>query len=160
MPLYVRDEDIKVDTVTLPGNNRMSTKMIYGRDGSVMVATRPGGYHSRPHYHDSEQLNYVLDGEIWVFVDKEYFLVKAGDFYRVPASAVHWGWIRSDKPCTILEVHVPGLEAGKREHIVPLFADGEDHSNLNQVGNVFVPDDYAKEIEERMLAEEQRARKG
>ena len=153
MPLYVRSEDIREETVTVSGNSQMSTKMIYGREGSVMLATRPGGYHSKPHYHDSEQLNYVLDGDIWVFVDNEYFLVKAGDFYRVPANSVHWGWIRSDTPCTILEIHIPGLEARGRRHTVALFADGEDQTMRPLVPNVMVSEDFAK-IEEKMLAEE------
>ena len=74
--------------------------MAYGNDSSIMIATRPPGFHSKPHYHDSEQLNYVADGEMWIFIDKEGFPLKKGDFFRIPRNAVHWSWNRSDKPCT------------------------------------------------------------
>jgi quercetin dioxygenase-like cupin family protein len=148
MPLYVRDEEIKDDTVKTQ-YTVMSTKMVYGNESSLMLATRPGGYHSRPHIHDTEQMNYVIDGEIWVFVDDQFFLVKAGDFYRVPAMAVHWGWITSDKPCTILEVFAPPYVSSSHANAVPLYADGEAPVPKKPVRNYFVSDDYRK-IEEKL----------
>jgi quercetin dioxygenase-like cupin family protein len=48
----------------------LSVKMAYGTDTGIMVARCCKGYHSRPHKHDSEQWNYVLDGEIWLCVPK------------------------------------------------------------------------------------------
>ena len=148
MPLYVRAEAMRDDTVKTQWTE-MFTKMVYGDECSMMLATRPGGYHSRPHIHDCEQMNYVIDGEIWVFVDDEFFLVKAGDFYRVPAMAVHWGWITSDKPCTILEVFAPVYVSSAHANAVPLFADGETPTPRKAVRNYFVSDDYRK-IEEKL----------
>jgi quercetin dioxygenase-like cupin family protein len=54
----------------------MITKMVYGNDCNLMLAVRGPGYHSNPHRHDAEQLNYVLDGEIWVFIGEDGFLTK------------------------------------------------------------------------------------
>jgi len=106
-------------------SQNMSTKTVYGNDCNLMVAVRPGGYHSQPHVHDAEQLNYVTDGEIWVFVDDQAFLARTGDFYRVPRNAVHWGWNRSDRPCTIVECHAPAVDPEKRKNAVGLYAEGE-----------------------------------
>jgi quercetin dioxygenase-like cupin family protein len=148
MPLYARHDEVPDDTVTTQWTE-MSTKLVYGNECSMMLATRPGGYHSRPHIHDTEQMNYVIDGEIWVFIDDEFFLVKAGDFYRVPAMAVHWGWITSDAPCTILEVFAPPYISGAHANAVPLFAEGETPKPRPPVRNYFVSDDYRK-IEEKL----------
>lgn len=79
----------------------VTTQMAYGNDSSIMVATRPPGFHSKPHYHDSEQLNYVADGEMWIFIGEEGFPLKKGDFFRIPRNAVHWSWNRSDRPCIL-----------------------------------------------------------
>jgi len=148
MPLYVKAEEIKSDTIKTQ-YTQMSTRIVYGNESSLMLATRPGGYHSRPHKHDTEQMNYVIDGEIWVFVEDQFFLVKAGDFYRVPSNAVHWGWITSDKPCTILEVFAPTYVAGSHENVVPLFAEGEMPRPLKAIETVSVSDEYRK-IEEKL----------
>lgn len=151
MPLYVRGSDIASARVETYGGH-METRMVYGKEASLMVATRPAGYHSRPHIHDCEQMNYVVDGEIWVFVEDKYFLVKAGDFYRVPAMAVHWGWNRSDKPVTIVEVHAPPLDHTHYPHVVALLEDGEHMEPGKLKRNIRVSDEYA-EIEKKLLAE-------
>lgn len=148
MPLFVRAEDIRSDTLKTQ-YTQMSTKKVYGNESSLMLATRPGGYHSRPHKHDTEQMNYVIDGEIWVFVEDAFFLVKAGDFYRVPRNAVHWGWITSDKPCTILEVFAPAYISSMRPSVVGLFDDGETPQPLQTIQTDHVSDDYRK-IEEKL----------
>lgn len=44
-----------------------------------MIASRAPGYHTRPHAHESEQINYVLEGEIWFFVEDKGFLCRKGD---------------------------------------------------------------------------------
>ena len=82
----------------------MVTKMVYGNDCNLMLAIRGPGYHSNPHKHDAEQLNYVLEGEIWVFIDDDGFLAKKGDFCRIPRNALHWAWNRSNADCTVLEI--------------------------------------------------------
>jgi mannose-6-phosphate isomerase-like protein (cupin superfamily) len=148
MPLFVRGKDIQSEKVIAPGGGHFETKMVYGKSASLMYAVRPGGYHSKPHIHNCEQLNYVLDGEIWVFIENDCFLVQTGDFYRIPAMAVHWGWNRSDRPCTIIEVHAPPLA---HPHMVPLAGSAEALDTSAHQRNYLVSDQYL-EAEKRLLA--------
>jgi hypothetical protein len=67
------------------------------------------GLSPNPHKHDCEQLNYVLDGEVWVFV-----ITTVPDegrrFLRIPRNVLHWVWNRSDKPVTLVECHAPACD--------------------------------------------------
>ena len=56
---------------------------------------------------DGDELDYVTDGEMWLFIGKTGFKVKAGDFVRIPGGEMHWAWVTGDKPCTMLHVHTP-----------------------------------------------------
>jgi gentisate 1,2-dioxygenase len=98
----------------------------------MMVATRAPGYHSNPHRHDAEQINYVLDGEVWVFMESESFLMKKGDFSRIPRNALHWAWNRSDKPCTLVEAHAPACDPLVRENALGLFVRGRDAEPIDR----------------------------
>jgi quercetin dioxygenase-like cupin family protein len=99
----VPEEQARVAEMTL-------TRAVHGNAASLMIATRPPGYHSTPHTHDCEQLNWLQAGEVWVFIEDQAFLLKPGDFLRVPAGAVHWAWNKSDTACTLVEVHAPGMQ--------------------------------------------------
>jgi len=103
------------------------TKHCYGEDISIRVAGREGGYHSTPHIHDSEQLNFCADGEMWIYVENDGYRLRKGDLMRVPRNAVHWAWNRSDKPCVLYESHAPsniGLQR-VRDTAGPLFRANE-----------------------------------
>ena len=66
MPLKVTSDEVPEGANVLQTRGgAMSTKMVYGNDCNLMLAVRGAGYHSNPHRHDAEQLNYVLEGEIW-----------------------------------------------------------------------------------------------
>lgn len=103
----------------------MSTKMVYGNDCNLMVAVRAPGYHSNPHRHDCEQINYVLEGEVWVFMEDGGFLMKKGDFSRIPRNAIHWAWNRGTTDCTLVECHAPACDPLVRENAKGLYAEGE-----------------------------------
>lgn len=108
--LYVSAEDIHEQIVAMKvAGGELRTKQILGQNCSLTVASRSPGYHSEPHVHDCEQLNYVQRGEIWVFIEDEAFHLTAGDFLRVPPGAVHWAWNRSRSDCELIEMHTPGL---------------------------------------------------
>lgn len=106
----------------------VTAKIAYGADMSMMVATRVPGYHSKPHAHDAEQLNYVMAGELYVFIDRVAVHARRGDIVRIPRNAVHWSWVQGSEPCTLLEVHTPPLlgDPGVKEGSTPLFAEGEN----------------------------------
>jgi len=95
--------------VTLEAGTTFETTFVSGRHVPLMVAVRPPGYHSRPHAHDAEQLNYVQDGEVWFFVRERGYHLKQGDFFRVPIGAVHWMWNRSVRPLVLIEAHSPSM---------------------------------------------------
>ncbi|MCR2765009.1 cupin domain-containing protein [Microbacterium sp. zg.B48] len=116
------------------GDTSFSTKMVFGNNASLMIASRPAGYHSRPHTHPCEQLNYVNSGELWVCIEDQAYFIQEGDFLRIPEGARHWSLNVSDAPCTVTEVHSPGLHADPMlsDFAEPLF-DAEE--NIAYLGN-------------------------
>jgi len=106
----------------------IGAQIAYGADSSMMVAVRQPEYHSRPHSHDAEQLNYVLDGELYVFVGDSGFHARKGDVFRIPRGAIHWSWVKGEVPCVLLEMHTPPLigDPGVIDTAVALLAQGEN----------------------------------
>jgi quercetin dioxygenase-like cupin family protein len=145
MSLHVKSSDVKEyqrDQSGEAGTGRMIVRKGHGNECSLMIATRKPGYHTKPHEHESEQINYILDGEIWFFVKDQGFLCKKGDFHRVPANTVHWAYNRSDSDCTVAEAHAPallGVQAGSTH--VGLFDEGETPNVRGPGVNKFVPFD-------------------
>jgi quercetin dioxygenase-like cupin family protein len=127
------------------GTGQMVVRKGYGNECSLMIATRRPGYHTKPHQHESEQINYVLDGEIWFFVKDKGYLCKKGDFHRIPANTVHWAFNRSDKDATVAEAHAPGLIGGRAgDSAAALFDEGEKPEIRGPGTNQFVPYDQEK----------------
>jgi mannose-6-phosphate isomerase-like protein (cupin superfamily) len=133
-------------------------QMISGMESSVMIANRDGGYHTKPHFHDSEQINWIMEGEIWFFVDGRGFRCKPGDFMRIPRGKTHWAWNRGPAKCRILEVHTPPLtgEADLNSACLRLLGSDDDQSKYRGVPNQWGPFDQAEvdAIEARAVSEE------
>ncbi|MFI1568989.1 cupin domain-containing protein [Streptomyces sp. NPDC020490] len=140
MSLHASGDSVPRQTADM-GTTSFTTQVVYGNSSSLMIATRPGGYHSLPHIHDCEQLNWLQSGDLWVFIEDRTFHLKAGDFLRIPASARHWSWNRSDEPCTLVEVHTPGLHADPlvESYAIGLHDDGETPEFLGSPINSFLP---------------------
>ena len=77
-------ETVLVPAKYLSGGS-VGAQIAYGKTTSLMIATRQPRYHSKPHQHDAEQLNYVLEGELLVFVGDTGFCGEKGR--SVPNSA-------------------------------------------------------------------------
>lgn len=108
--LYASADDVPEQIVSMRvSGGELRTKQVLGQNCSFTVASRSPGYHSEPHVHDCEQVNYVQRGELWVFIGRAVFRLAAGDFLRVPPGAVHWAWNRSQSDCDLIEMHTPGL---------------------------------------------------
>jgi len=108
--LYASADDVREQVVSMRvSGGELRTRQVLGQNCSLTIASRSPGYHSEPHVHDCEQLNYVQLGEIWVFIGRVAFHLAAGDFLRVPPGAVHWAWNRSQADCQLIEMHTPGL---------------------------------------------------
>ena len=61
------------------------------------------GYHTRPHMHDCEQMNYIVSGEMYFFVDGRGYRCRQGDVMRIPRNKVHWAWNRGKDTAVIFE---------------------------------------------------------
>jgi mannose-6-phosphate isomerase-like protein (cupin superfamily) len=128
----------QVPAIVVPmkvSGGELRTKQVLGLRSSLMVASRSGGYHSLPHSHDCEQLNYVQAGQIWVFVGDTAYLLQTGDFLRIPAGAVHWAWNRGQDDCELIEVHSPGLLLPGADGAPRLLADTERGAAVHAVPN-------------------------
>lgn len=158
-PYVISEKDVP-NALMLPPEKlqggKIESKIIYGTEGNFMVATREGGYHSTPHKHDSEQLNYVADGAIWIFVEDDGFLARKGDFFRIPRNLVHWSWIRADAPCTLIEAHIPPItgDPANAKAAVGLFAPHEDQSVVRHIKTEFVEKPDAGAVEQRVIEAE------
>ena len=146
MPLHIQSADVPTRTVVrtgVEGEGAMVVKRGYGNECSLMWATRAPGYHTTPHAHEAEQINYVLEGEIWFFAEDRGFLCKAGDFHRIPGHKIHWAWNRSNAEAVVVEAHSPALVAGKLQQTsIALFDDGEAPHMRPPSENNFVPYDW------------------
>jgi quercetin dioxygenase-like cupin family protein len=146
MALQCKAEEIpnrKVVRTGKEGEGSMVVKRAFGAECSLMHAVRAPGYHTTPHAHAAEQLNYVLQGEIWFFVESEGFRCQAGDFHRVPSNRIHWAWNRSDADAVVVEAHSPALVAGPQsEGSIGLFAAEEKPQPRDPCQNNFVPFDW------------------
>jgi quercetin dioxygenase-like cupin family protein len=151
VPLKVSHDEVKDGANVLQvRGGAMLTKMVYGNDCNMMLAVRAPEYHSNPHQHDCEQLNYMLEGEVWVFIGDDGFLMKKGDFCRIPRNAVHWAWNRSDRDCTLIEVHAPACDPLVRKNALGLYAEDETPDLSSAVATIRTEMDAA-ELESRVL---------
>jgi quercetin dioxygenase-like cupin family protein len=124
------------------GEGSMVVKKAYGNECNLMIATRGPGYHTKPHVHECEQINYVSEGDIWFFVEDRGFHCMRGEFLRVPATKVHWAWNNSDMDAVVVEAHAPALIGGiAGEGAVGLFDEGETPNIKGPAENKFVPYD-------------------
>ena len=129
-------------TVTLEAGTTFETTFVSGQSANLMVAHRPPGYHSRPHAHDAEQINYIAEGEVWFFVGERGWHLRQGDFFRVPRGAVHWMWNRTNRPLVLIEAHSPSMADDPlfASFGVRLFDVGEDRHLPAGAINRMVPD--------------------
>jgi mannose-6-phosphate isomerase-like protein (cupin superfamily) len=156
-PLMIALNDVP-DTVLVSATHlaggSIGAKIVYGKDASMIVATRQPGYHSKPHLHDAEQLNYVLAGELYAFVDHDGFLAKEGDCFRVPRNAMHWSWVQGTTPCVLLEMHAPPLigDPGVTDTAVALIDGGEKVADVARVRSEWPTHVDQAAVERRVMA--------
>ena len=156
-PYRIAIDDVPAVDMAPPGDllkgGTLTAQMVFGTDTSLMIAARETGYHSTPHYHDSEQMNYVMDGSIWLFIDDEGILAKKGDIVRIPRNALHWSWVREPGGCVLLETHTPPLTGDEKmkNGAISMLAEHEDTSKIIAVENIFTTIDGVDDIERRAI---------
>jgi quercetin dioxygenase-like cupin family protein len=133
-------------------------RIIHGAQAGLMLADRGPGYHTKPHIHDAEQWNYILEGEMWFFVENNGWRCRKGDVMRIPKNRMHWAWNRGKTNAIILECHTPRLSADHQndELIAMALGDDEDTNQFPVMTNTFTPFNQADidEIERRAFEEE------
>jgi quercetin dioxygenase-like cupin family protein len=159
-PYHVHSADVPAVDMAPPEGKQsgkggtLTARMVFGSDTSIMLAERETGYHSKPHYHDAEQMNYVVEGSIWFFIGDEGFRAVKGDIVRIPRNAIHWAWVREPGNCVLFESHTPPLigDEKMRKGAFPLLAADEDRSTIPARENLWadVPDVDA--VEARCIA--------
>lgn len=151
MSLFAEAKNVPTGEVSMKAEGgHLSTQQVVGKECSLMVATRSAGYHSKPHTHNCEQLNYVVRGHISIFVKEEVYHLKADDYLRMPADEVHWAWNRSDKECELIECHAPALDILPRDQVVLLLREEENPNEVRWVDNVFVSEEHMQ-VEDILL---------
>lgn len=62
-----------------------------------------------PHYHKSmDEMFYILEGEMVIWIDKKIYKLNAGSFARIPKGSIHYFKITSATPCRALNMYSPG----------------------------------------------------
>ncbi|WP_435075593.1 cupin domain-containing protein [Halorubrum sp. HHNYT27] len=83
-------------------------------DGSVTVTEidAPPGYENNLHTHPPNELFYVLDGEMTLYVDRKPYHLTTGMTGFVPANRPHGFRVVGDTPLHVLAIFVPAGMAG------------------------------------------------
>jgi quercetin dioxygenase-like cupin family protein len=116
--------------------------LVYGQDAALALSLRRGGYHSSPHIHDYEQINFIQEGEMWFFIHDKGYHVKKGDFLRIPRNAIHWSWVKTEEPCLCYEVFCPPPPQTNRKAAdaagTALLDEGEEQLPKPSIGIYFI----------------------
>ena len=156
----VNRRDVKIServAMAAVGQSVLRSQKVHGTDTSIMFAERAAGYHTSPHQHDCEQMNYIVSGEIFFFVDGRGYRCKAGDIMRIPRNKVHWAWNRGTETAVVFESHSPPLR-DRGGDAVALLGPDDDAAKIQHMPNILVKMDQAEidRIEARAIAEEGR----
>jgi mannose-6-phosphate isomerase-like protein (cupin superfamily) len=157
----IKDVEVRrARPTTTPDGEFKSTQRIYGLESSLLFADRDPGYHTNPHRHDCEQLNYVLSGEIWFFIENKSWRCREGDIMRIPRDKVHWAWVRGTENCSVIEVHTPPLPGNgevARKAAHSLLADDEELTDdrCAQNARVEMDKEEVSAVEAKAIAQEE-----
>lgn len=90
-------------------------QVLFGGESCQIIATLvPPGVEGPPtHVHPSDQIYYIIDGELEIELGSQVVHVGAGESVHIPAGLPHHNRNVSDRPETHLEVITPGVVAGK-----------------------------------------------
>jgi len=136
MGLFIKGQDLVSEEVDMKDVSFYST-MVYGKNASLMQSSRPGGYHSKPHYHDCEQINLCLEGELYFYTDKQAYKLRKGDIFRIPANVIHWAHNKGSVPCVQVSVHAPSFQSSFK-NAIGLFDENEEAGDALALENLYV----------------------
>lgn len=124
----------------------LRTKVVGSNVASIMVAARPGTYHSTPHIHAAEQINIVLKGSNWGFCVGPNNMYDAtghreGFMFRFPKMVPHWAWGQDGSGSSSIEFHVPGLHGDPDFKVGLVSMETSDDSlnpSMDKARNIFL----------------------
>ncbi|OLD25780.1 MAG: hypothetical protein AUJ02_04240 [Chloroflexi bacterium 13_1_40CM_3_65_12] len=84
---------------------------------SIIEDIYPSGNFTPPHRHlKTDEVGYVLEGELGVMVAEEDFQAGPGSFFIRPKGVPHALWNITDRPVRLLDVYTPaGIESWYEE---------------------------------------------
>jgi quercetin dioxygenase-like cupin family protein len=111
-PLFTRGVDAWNGASAQPlpkqhGSAGTNKSVRVGSETMAILLSERVGLKARPHLHAAEQISYVVEGEVWTFVDDRVFFSGPGDLIRVPGNIVHWALVEPGKKAITFEVHTP-----------------------------------------------------
>ena len=113
----------------------------------------PGGY-TPPHYHErTDEVSYLLEGELGVWLDEEEFVVQAGSFLVRPKRVPHAFWNTTATPVRFLDMYAPAGFERWFDVLEQLFADGppspQEIDEAGRANDLILLPERAPEIAER-----------
>lgn len=76
---------------------------------SMIEQTMPYGSGPPPHLHpDMDEMFYILEGELTMWLDGKIEKLVKGSFARIPKGTAHYFKITSKQPCKALNMYTPG----------------------------------------------------
>lgn len=113
----------------------------------------PGGF-APPHYHErTDEVSYVLEGELGVWLDEEELRASPGTFVVRPRQVPHAFWNDTDAPVRFLDMYMPAGFERWFEVLAQLVESGPlPPEALDEAGrrhDVFLLHDRAPEFAER-----------
>lgn len=104
---------------------KLTTEHTNGLLASVQVDLAPGFLGAPPHLHRAtDEIAYVLDGELTVLVEEKTFAVPAGGWHLRPRGLVHTFWNAGSVPVRFLDVFLPARHEAYMRGLAALFAGG------------------------------------
>ena len=132
-------------------SSRIKLRMVFGNSVSLAVAECEPGYHPAPQIHNSEQINYVAEGELWVYIEGVAYHLRQGDAIRIPRMKMHWMWNRSLSKCVFYESSCAPLigDAVIRNSICGLFDEPRARPAQAYPEVIWLSEHYAADAEKR-----------
>jgi quercetin dioxygenase-like cupin family protein len=105
---YVRAIDFH--SAEIKGDKGYKGKILYSGESCVLIATRvPAGARGpENHVHPSDQLYYIIDGEVTIQLGSDVQTASADSAVFIPAGVPHHSWNAGSDPEVHLEILAPG----------------------------------------------------
>ena len=132
-------------------SDRIDMRMVFGYGVSLAVAECQPAYHPAPQIHACEQINYIAEGELWVYVNGVPYHLHQGDAIRIPRMTMHWMWNRSQQKCVFYESTCLPLagDPAVMNSECGLFDEDQPRPNQQYPEVVWLAEKYAAEAEQK-----------